>query len=104
MTDPESVGSLGEEAVRLLRAFAESSGRPGPGNPAGSLGDDQAQQAHVCTTTWCPVCQVVGFVKEHPEVVEQVADSAIQMVRSVRDVLLDQASPTHGDADPTSPA
>ena len=100
MTDPESVGSLGEEAVRLLRAFAETSGRPEPGTPAESSGRPE----HVCTTSWCPVCQVVGFVREHPEVVEQVADSAIQMVRSVRDVLLDQASPTHGDADPTSPA
>lgn len=98
MTDPESVGSLGEEAVRLLRAFAAS-------GVAESHDDATAAgAAHVCTTTWCPVCQVVGFVKEHPEVVEQVADSAIQMVRSVRDVLLDQASPTHGDADPTSPA
>jgi hypothetical protein len=99
VTDPESVGSLGEEAVRLLRAFAESSssGRP-------DADGEQPGAAHVCTTAWCPVCQVVGFVKEHPEVVEQVADSAIQMVRSVRDVLLDQASSGQGDADPTSPA
>src|SRR5689334_19321117 len=98
VADPESVGSLGEEAVRLLRAFATSSATES--HHAG----DGPEQSHVCTTTWCPVCQVVGFVKEHPEVVEQVADSAIQMVRSVRDVLLDQASPTQGDADPTSPA
>ena len=98
MTDPEPVGSLGEEAVRLLRAFAASNVTE-PHDAAHG-----AEATHVCTTTWCPVCQVVGFVKEHPEVVEQVADSAIQMVRSVRDVLLDQASPTHGDADPTSPA
>jgi hypothetical protein len=93
VTDPESVGSLGEEAVRLLRAFAASSSRP-------EADGEQPGAAHVCTTSWCPVCQVVGFVKENPEVVEQVTDSAIQMARSVRD-LLDQALSPPPDSDRT---
>jgi hypothetical protein len=92
VTDPDSVGSLGEEAVRLLRAFAASNAAE-PHDDATTAG-----AAHVCTTAWCPVCQVVGFVKENPEVVEQVADSAIQMVRSVRD-LLDQALSPVPDSD-----
>jgi hypothetical protein len=46
---------------------------------------------HVCTTGWCPICQVVGYVQDHPELVEQVTetvtDAAIQVGRVVRDFL-----------------
>ena len=48
----------------------------------------------MCTTGWCPICQVVGYVHENPEVVEQVTDAAVQFGRTVRDALERTLSPT----------
>jgi hypothetical protein len=76
----ESVGSLAQETARLLHALAAEARRPAADDQAG-LGE------HVCTTGWCPICQVVGYVHEHPEVVEQVTDAAAQLGRAVREML-----------------
>ena len=77
----ESVGSLAQETARLLHALAAEARRPpdeaAPADPA----------AHVCTTGWCPICQVVGFVHENPEVVEQVTNAAVEFGRTLRDLL-----------------
>jgi len=70
----ERVGSVAEEAFKLFRALAGDA----------SAGDEQP---HVCTATWCPVCQVVGFVKDNPEAVEQFSQSAAQFTRSLRDLI-----------------
>ena len=69
---------MGEEAVKLLRALA-----------SGPTASDQVPPTteHTCSTGWCPVCQVVGFAKQNPDVVDQLADSAATFARSVRDVL-----------------
>ena len=37
----------------------------------------------MCTTAWCPVCQVVGFVRDNPEVVSSVKQSAAQLAQSM---------------------
>jgi hypothetical protein len=80
--DPDdAVGSLAQETARLLHALAEEA-RRGPSESG--LADSEG---HVCTTGWCPICQVVGFVHEHPEVVEQVTDAAVQLGRTVRDMI-----------------
>ena len=80
-TEEESVGSLAQETARLLNALATEASRS-------STEDGTAHiEGHVCTTGWCPICQVVGYIHEHPEVVEQVTDAAVQFSRSVRDVL-----------------
>jgi hypothetical protein len=84
----DSVGSLAEETARLLHALAAEARRtPTDGEPADDAG-------HVCTTGWCPICQVVGYVHENPEVVEQVTDAAVQFGRTVRDVLERTLPPT----------
>ena len=80
-SEEESVGSLAQETARLLHALA-SEARQGSTEDGTAHGD-----GHVCTTGWCPICQVVGYIHEHPEVVEQVTDAAVQFSRSVRDVL-----------------
>jgi hypothetical protein len=82
----EPVGSLGEEAVKLFRAMAAQ------GHTASddSGSDDSAgtdTSGHVCTTTWCPVCQVAGLVREHPEAVAKVSDAATQLTRSLRELI-----------------
>ena len=79
----DTVGSLAQETARLLHALAAEARRPVEGAAAteGTTGE------HVCTTGWCPICQVVGFVHDHPEVVEQVTDAAVEFGRTVRDML-----------------
>jgi hypothetical protein len=71
--DGEPVGSIAEEAFKLFRAMA-----PPP---------TDTTSEHVCGTSWCPVCQVVGFVREHPEAVASVTASATVLARSLRDLV-----------------
>jgi hypothetical protein len=91
--DHDNVGSLAEETARLLHALASEARRtPTDGDPADGAG-------HVCTTGWCPICQVVGYVHENPEVVEQVTDAAVQFGRTVRDVLERSMTPNPPSTD-----
>lgn len=88
----DSIGSLGQETLKLIRAIAaERSRTQDPADPSAGTAATQAEPTHVCTTTWCPICQVVGYVQDHPELVEQVTetvtDAAIQVGRVVRDFL-----------------
>lgn len=91
----DSIGSLGQETVKLLRAIAAErlrtqDGGNDPVDPTAEPGTPVAG-AHVCTTGWCPICQVVGYVQDHPELVDQVTetvtDAAIQVGRAIRDFL-----------------
>ena len=76
----ESVGSLAQETARLLHALAAEARRT-------AADGEPADGGHVCTTGWCPICQVVGYVHDHPEVVEQVTDAAVEFGRSLREML-----------------
>ncbi|MGH3475073.1 MAG: hypothetical protein ACRDOT_09205 [Aeromicrobium sp.] len=76
----ESVGSLAQETARLLHALAAEARRP-------ATDGEPADRTHVCTTGWCPICQVVGYVHDHPEVVEQVTDAAVEFGRTLREAL-----------------
>ena len=71
--DSEPVGSMAEEALKLFRAVSAG------GNAEGAEGGE-----HVCSTGWCPVCQVVGFVRQNPEAVTAVTQSAAALVQSLR--------------------
>ena len=73
-SDP--VGSVAEEAFKLFRAMASQ--------PKAET-DDSA--SHVCTTSWCPVCQVAGFVRDNPEALAKVSESAAQLTRSLRELI-----------------
>jgi len=85
----EPVGSLAQETAKLLRALAAE--RMNIGHAADEAGAATPTRDHVCTTGWCPICQVVGYLHEHPELIEQltdaVSDAAIQIGRAVREVL-----------------
>lgn len=85
----ETIGSLGQETIKLLRAIAAE--RMRTQDVANHANDPAAEPTHVCTTGWCPICQVVGYIQDHPELVEQVtetvADAAVQVGRVVRDFL-----------------
>ena len=82
--DPDQVGTVGEEAIRLLRALG------------GSAATDLGAGPHQCPNGWCPACQVVGFVRDHPEVVATVTDSAATLLRAMRDAF--DTTPTTQDA------
>lgn len=69
MAESEPVGSLADEAAKLLRAVADSSAD------------------HTCTTGWCPVCRVVGYVRANPEVVDDVTRMGVELARTVRDAV-----------------
>ncbi len=79
MSDAEPVGSLAQETARLLHALAAEARH--------DTGEQAEGDGHVCTTGWCPICTVVGYVHDHPEVVEQVTDAAVELGRTVRDAL-----------------
>ncbi|MGH3459631.1 hypothetical protein [Aeromicrobium sp.] len=90
--EQEPVGSLAQETARLLHALAAEARRS-------PLEDGAADSAgHVCTTGWCPICQVVGFVHDNPDVVEQVTDAAVELGRTVRDMLECSVPPSSDDA------
>ncbi|WP_156366910.1 MULTISPECIES: hypothetical protein [unclassified Aeromicrobium] len=100
MADDE-VGSLGQETLKLLRALAVDADTTAPRRNDADAGSPDAD-AHVCTTSWCPVCQVVGFVKTNPDVVEEVAVAALHLARTVRDAFetaLRQGDGTHDTSD-----
>jgi hypothetical protein len=91
----DPIGSLGQETVKLLRAIAAERMR-GHDSSAdltdlASESDTLEPNVHVCTTGWCPICQLVGYVQDHPELVDQVTetvtDAAIQVGRVLRDFL-----------------
>ena len=75
-SNAEGVGSVAEEAFKLFRAMASQ--------PHADT-DDGA--GHVCTTTWCHVCQVAGFVRDNPEALAKVSESAAQLTRSLRELI-----------------
>ncbi|WP_456698079.1 hypothetical protein [Aeromicrobium sp. P5_D10] len=71
----EEVGTIAEEAFRLFRAVTSG----------GDSGEHASE--HVCPTSWCPVCQVVGFVQHNPEALAAVTQSAVAFAKSVRDLV-----------------
>ena len=72
----EPIGTVAEEAFKLFRAMATQ-----------PRADSDEHETHVCTTTWCPVCQVAGFVRDNPEALAKVSDSAAQLTRSLRELI-----------------
>lgn len=80
MTSSDEVGSVAQEAFKLFRAVSGSSS-------GAAATDGAAADHHVCSTSWCPVCQVVGFVRDNPEALDAVTHSATAFVRSLRDLV-----------------
>jgi hypothetical protein len=103
----EPIGSLAQETAKLLRTIAAERLKlvddvPDPSVDADLNGASHraAPGEHACTTAWCPICQVVGYLDDHPERVEQVTetvtDAALQIGRALRD-FLDKTMPAEDD-------
>lgn len=78
----DAIGSVAEEAMKLVYALSTSAGANGG-------------TEHICTNTWCPLCQLVNHVREHPEAIERVTQSAADLARSVLS-LIEQIKPAAG--------
>ena len=73
----EPVGSVAEEAFKLFRAMASQP----------HTDSDADVATHACSNAWCPVCQVAGFVRDNPEALAKVSESAAQLTRSLRELI-----------------
>ncbi|KAA1378656.1 hypothetical protein [Aeromicrobium fastidiosum] len=88
--ESEPVGSVAQEAFKLLRAVTAQGVGASTGDDRPShdqAAQDHAAHDHVCSTTWCPVCQVVGFVRDNPDAIASVKRSATDLARSLRDLV-----------------
>ena len=93
--ESEPVGSVAQEAFKLLRAVTAQGVGASTGTDRASRDQpahdqtarDQAPHDHVCPTTWCPVCQIVGFVRDNPDAIASVKRSATDLARSLRDLV-----------------
>lgn len=72
----DRVGSVAEEAFKLFRAMASQPHADADDGPE-----------HACTNAWCPVCQVARFVRDNPEALAKVSESAAQLTRSLRELI-----------------
>ncbi len=90
----EPVGTLAEEAARLLAAVvAGSRGDVGTEEPTAS---GSGAATHACTHGWCPLCQAADYLQEHPEVVTQVLVAGAELIKVVRDAVEKTAGRAHG--------
>jgi hypothetical protein len=90
----DAVGSVGEEAVKLLGAlqdWAKESGVTGGAAAAGLDGRFRAATEHVTTgqdCAYCPVCQLINRVREtDPEVKAHLAAAAGSLLQAAAGLL-----------------
>ena len=96
----EPVGSLAEEAARLVAAMMTGGGAGNGPAARGSQGAEGAGDhdgandgtgggsgSHSCPHGWCPLCQAVEYVQDHPEVVTQVLVAGAEFLKVVRDAV-----------------
>lgn len=81
----EPVGSLGDEAVRLLTA-AEQWLHGARERVGGAVGDIASHQGPECQV--CPVCQVLALLRtRNPEIWEHLSGAAVEFGLAVRAVI-----------------
>lgn len=82
----EPVGTLAEEAARLLAAVV-AGGRSDVGTGEAAADSSEGGATHACTHGWCPLCQAADYLQEHPEVVTQVLVAGAELIKVVRDAV-----------------
>lgn len=71
MTDTEDVGSLTEEALKLLAALSEG---------------DSGEMA-VCPHGWCPVCRFVEYVQSSPELADDATEALAKVTAGIMELI-----------------
>jgi hypothetical protein len=111
-TDDESVGTVGEEAVKLLQAlqdWAKESGSDYAEATVGAVSGATSRlrdiNEHIATESeecrYCPVCQAISLVRgTSPEVREHLTSAASSLLQAAAGVLAtpvpDQATKREG--------
>ena len=89
----DAVGSLGEEAVKLLAAMSTWADEHTAGG-AGPSGDRACSCAPAATCAWCPVCQALSTVRAaSPQLKEQLVASGLALTAAARIFLEAVAAP-----------
>jgi hypothetical protein len=106
--EQEPVGSLGEEAVKLLKAiqdWAQESGGDAAATCAASA--FETINEHIATgdeeCRYCPVCQVISVVREVSPEVKQHLTSAASSLLSAAAAAMATGDQSPGRRPPTSP-
>jgi hypothetical protein len=105
MTD-DQIGSVGEEAAKLLAAlqdWARQSGQEhaaqassAAGGVAASLRGVNEHVGHGPDCRYCPVCQAINLVREtSPEVRQHLALAASSLLQAVQGMLASQVPEDH---------
>lgn len=95
------VGSLGEEAVKLLSAMSTWAQEHTAGDPGESADGHGCTCARPVACSWCPICQAVSAVREaNPELKEQLVTSGLALTAAARAFLETFAAPTRSSAFP----
>ena len=96
MTDDQGqVGSVGEEAVKLLGAlqeWAREKGHESAGAAAGAATAFSTINEHIATggkeCTFCPVCQLISAAREiSPEVKQHLSSAASSLLQALSSAL-----------------
>ena len=96
--DPEPVGSVAEEAAKLLGALSGWAREHGDGVSAMADSMTQDLHDHLATgspeCTWCPICRTVATIRQtSPEVRAHLANAASSLMMAVSGMM---ASPSAG--------
>ncbi|MGZ4531467.1 MAG: hypothetical protein ACXVGN_05150 [Mycobacteriaceae bacterium] len=91
MSDDEKVGSVGEEAAKLLHAlqeWAKESGSEHAGAASSAAGAFKEVNEHIATGAdecrYCPLCQAISVVRNtSPEVKAHLSTAATSFVQAV---------------------
>lgn len=82
---PDDIGSVGEEAMKLLGAFADLARQHG-GDAAHEFGEHIATDAVECK--YCPVCRVVHAVRQtSPEVKAHLMVAASSLLQAAASLM-----------------
>jgi hypothetical protein len=81
---PEPVGSVAEEAAKLLGAFSGWAKEQGDGLSAFTDGLHEHASSESPECTWCPVCRTVAAVRQtSPEVMAHLSSAASSLMLAV---------------------
>ena len=81
---PEPVGSVAEEAAKLLGAFSGWAKEHGDGLSSFTDGLNEHVATGSAECTWCPVCRTVAAIRQtSPEVVGHLTSAASSLMLAV---------------------
>ena len=102
------VGSMGEEAVKLLKVLQDWAGENGADATASAASAAHRIDEHIATggqdCTYCPVCQAISFLRTtRPEVREHLTSAATSLLHAATALLAPPPTDRRPDDRPEDP-